>query len=76
MILLRSDKKTSKKSNRHWHRRWIILRSVKLGGKGTPVLTAKPVFIFIGRVWARRSQTRGWLLSETNPIRFVKGADQ
>lgn len=76
MILLRSHKKTSSKSNRHWHRRWIILRSVKLGGKGTPVLTVKPVFIFICRVWARRSETRGWLFSETKPIRVVKATEQ
>jgi hypothetical protein len=60
----------------HWHRRWIVMRSIKIGGPGTPSAKQTRMFILIGRIWARHSHLRGWLFSTINPIKSGKDGGQ
>jgi hypothetical protein len=74
LLGIKSGKKTKPRSRVNWHRRWIILRFIKLGGRGTPHPSAQRVFIFIGRLWARNSPSKGWLFSNISPVSVQRSA--
>ena len=67
LSIKRSDK-------RRWHRRWIFLRLVTIGGEGTREAKRR-VFMIVGKLWARRSHSYNrWLYVEHRPAKREGGA--
>jgi hypothetical protein len=64
MMLSIPELKFKRASNRRWHRRWVFLRFINIGGYGTSERETR-VFVIAARLWARRSQSlRRWIFTE------------
>ncbi len=69
MILSLSLPKLQWSNKRRWHKRWIVLRRITIGGNGTDE-PHQTLFVLFARIWARRSQTkRRWLYAQQRPTK-------
>jgi hypothetical protein len=72
MILSIAPIKYTRRDKRRWHKRFIVLRRITVGGDGTTE-PPRTLFVLFARLWARRSQTkRRWLYAQYRPAKTTQ----